>query len=118
MDSCRIQPFLENTLLRFGCERSFADLRPLSEQHLGQLGECGESENALFVSFPSPSIVWALTPAVEASFHDAASALSAVERPGSRSPAWALSQGSDASRRYIAQRTNKLPARCRAHIGR
>ena len=91
--------FLKAPCLDLGCERAFADLRPLGEQHLGQLGECGESENVLFVSLPSPSIVWALAPAVEASFHGAASALSVVERPGSRSPAWALSQGSDASRR-------------------
>lgn len=80
------------------CERAFADLRPLGEQHLGPLGEFGESENVLFVSLPSPSIVWALAPAVEASFHCAASAFRVVKGPGSGPSTWALSQVSGASR--------------------
>jgi len=88
----------------------FVDLRSLSQQHFGELGEYGESEDSLFILLSSPSVVWALTPAVEASFHGAASALSVVEWSGSGSSAGALSQGSDASGQEIAQRTNKLLA--------
>jgi hypothetical protein len=88
----------------------FADLRSLSQQHFGELGEYGESEDSLFVLLPSPGVVRALAPAVETSFHGTASAFSVVEWSGSGSSAWALSQGSDASKQEIAQRTNKLLA--------
>lgn len=81
------------------CEKACAGLRPLAKQHRGQLGEPGESENVLFESLSSPSIVWALAPAVEASFHCAASAFCVVERSGFGPSAWSFSQESDASRR-------------------
>jgi len=56
----------------------------------------------LFDSLSSPSVVWALSPAVEASFHGATSALGAIERSGSpRSP----SQNFDATKE---RRLNQL----------
>ena len=79
------------------CQMVFADLNPLSEQHFRQLGECGESEDVLFEFFSSPSVVWALAPAVEASFHCAASAFCVVEWSGSRPSPWSFSQESDSS---------------------
>lgn len=74
------------------------------------MGESSESERSLLVLLSSPSVVGALAPAVEASFHGAGSALGVVERSGSRSPARSLSQGLGASRQETAQRTNKLLA--------
>ena len=88
----------------------FADLRSLSQQHFGELGEYGESEGSLFVLLPSPGVVRALAPAVKTSLHSAAPALSIVEWSRSGSSAWALSQGSDASRQEIAWQVNKLLA--------
>ena len=91
--------FLRAPYLSLRCETAFADLRPLSEQHREKLGEIGESENVLFESFPSPSIVRTLAPAVEASFHCAASAFYVVERSGSGPSTGTFSQEPDASRR-------------------
>lgn len=39
----------------------------------------------LLESLPSPGVVWALAPAVEAALHCATSALGIIERSGSRS---------------------------------
>ena len=91
----------------------FADLRSLSQQHFAELGECGESEDVLFVLLSSPGVVGALAPAIETSFHSAASALSVIEWSGSRSSAWSLSQGPGASRQETARQTNKLLAKHR-----
>jgi len=95
--------------LRCVCE-ILADLRSLGKQHPIELGEFGESEISLFESLPSPSVVGALAPAVETSFHGAASALSIVERSGSGSSAWALGQSSDVSGQGMTQQANKLLA--------
>ena len=108
--SCRIQAFHKHLSLICAVRAFLADLRSLSQQHLGELGEYGESEDSLFVLLPSPGVVRALAPAVKTSFHCAASALSVVEWSWSGSSAGALSQSSDASRQEIAQQTNKLLA--------
>jgi hypothetical protein len=108
--SCRSQPFLRFTCPCCGVRMLFGDLRSLSQQHFTELGESSESERSLLVLLPSPSVVGALAPAIEASFHSAASALRVIERSGSRSPARSLSQGSGASRQETAQRANKLLA--------
>ncbi len=83
----------ESTFPCYGVRAFIADLRSLSQQHSGELGEYGESEDFLFILLPSPSIVRALAPAIKASFHSAGSALNIVERSGSRSPARSLSHG-------------------------
>ena len=64
------------------------DLRRLMNRQVVLLREWGESENCLlFDSLSTPSVVWALSPAVEASLHGAASALGITEWSGSsRSP--------------------------------
>jgi hypothetical protein len=94
------------------CARTafFTDLRSLSQQHFTELGERSESERSLLVLWSAPGIVGALAPAIEASFHSAASALGVVEWSGSRSPVRSFSQGSGASKQMTAQRANKLLA--------
>ncbi len=108
--SCKSQPF---SMFTFPCcagTAFFTDLRSLSQQHFTELGERSESERSLLVLWSAPGIVGALAPAIEASFHSAASALGIVERSGSRSPVRSFSQGSDASKQMTAQRANKLLA--------
>jgi len=111
--SCMSQPFLRFTCPCCAVRMLSADLRSLSQQQFTELGESSESERSLFVLLPSPSIVRALAPAIEASFHSTASALGIVEWSGSRSPARSLSQGSSASKQETAQQTNKLLAKRR-----
>jgi hypothetical protein len=100
-----------STCLCCGVRALFADLSSLSQQHSVELGEFGESENALFILSSSPSVIGTLAPAIETSFHRATPALSIIEWSRSRSPARSLSQNSGSSRQETAQRTNKLLAR-------